>query len=118
MKSKYFSEKEIKCKCGCGKSDISTILIKKLDQARALAGIPFVITSGIRCEEHNEKEGGAKTSSHITGYAVDIKATTSAQRSAILKAVHEVGFNRIGIAKSFIHVDVDPTKSPNVCWMY
>jgi hypothetical protein len=42
----------------------------------------------------------------------------SSDRYKLLCALIEVGFNRIGVAKSFIHVDVDKNKSKNVIWTY
>ena len=58
------------------------------------------------------------TSSHIKGLAVDIKAKDSKTRGLILDALRYVGFTRIGISKTFIHVDLDYDKSQNVTWLY
>ena len=90
----------------------------KLDRAREVAQIPFKINSAYRTPEHNAKIGGKPNSSHLKGLAVDISATDSRQRFIVLKALIEVGFNRIGVAKTFIHVDDDKDKSPEVVWVY
>jgi len=90
----------------------------KLDKARADAGIPFKINSGYRSQEHNLKVGGVFTSAHKKGLAVDISAKTSGERSTILKSLMKQGFNRFGIGHTFIHVDQDPEKDPNVIWTY
>ena len=90
----------------------------KLDRARDLAGIPFKINSAYRTPEHNAKIGGKPNSSHLKGLAVDISVTNSRQRFIILKALLDTGFNRIGIAKSFIHVDDDKSKDSQVVWLY
>lgn len=92
--------------------------LQRLDYARYLAGIPFVINSGYRTRKHNDKVGGSPNSSHTRGYAVDIHCTDSVSRSKILDALKAAGFTRIGIAKTFIHVDNDPDKAPNVVWLY
>ena len=92
--------------------------LDKLDQARAKAGIPFIINSAFRTEERNKLIGGSANSSHLKGLAVDIKATNSRTRFIILEALISVGFNRIGIADTFIHVDLDLEKSDNVIWTY
>jgi zinc D-Ala-D-Ala carboxypeptidase len=92
--------------------------IDMLIDARALANIPFIISSGYRTEKHNKKVGGVKNSSHLKGLAVDIKCTDSISRFIILNALQQVGFNRIGIAKSFIHCDIDIDKPKNVIWTY
>ena len=116
---RYFTidEFDSKDKKGSGKNMDSTIL-SMLDEARAIAGIPFTITSGFRTKNWNKRVGGVENSSHLKGLAVDIKAIDSKQRYIILNALFNVGFNRIGIAKSFIHCDIDTSKPQNVIWMY
>ena len=47
-------------------------LIEFMDGVRAAWGGPLIVTSGYRCPQLNEKVGGAKTSAHLTGYALDI----------------------------------------------
>ena len=94
-----------------------------LDQARDIAGTPFKITSGYRTQSYNQslRDRGYKASinsSHTKGYAADIAITSSLQRYIILNALLKVGFDRIGIADSFIHVDNDPDKPKGVCWVY
>lgn len=116
--TKYFKESEFTCKCGCNTNEMNAFTVAKLDRARGIAGVPFVITSGYRCEAHNRAVGGVKGSAHTKGYAVDIKADTGALRYTILMALLAVGFNRIGIAKTFIHVDDDPTLPKKVIWDY
>ena len=90
----------------------------RLDEARERAGIPFVINSAYRTPEHNAKIGGKPNSSHLKGLAVDISVTNSRQRFIILNALLDVGFTRIGIADTFIHVDLDNEKSKEVIWTY
>ena len=90
----------------------------KLDEARELAGIPFKINSAYRTPEHNAKIGGKPNSSHLKGLAVDISVTNSRQRFIVLNALLEVGFTRIGIADTFLHVDLSTDKSQQVIWTY
>lgn len=89
-----------------------------LEKTREIADIPFIITSGYRTPEHNAKVGGVQGSSHTKGYAVDIKCSSSLNRYKVIKAALEAGFNRIGVSGSFIHLDNDPLKHPNVIWTY
>jgi zinc D-Ala-D-Ala carboxypeptidase len=114
---KYFKKSEFTCKCGCGETVISDDLLYSLDEAREFAKLPFVISSGYRCENHPESKKNP-TSSHIKGLAVDIKCTDSKTRAIIMDALGYVGFRRFGIAKSFIHVDIDNEKSNPVIWLY
>lgn len=90
----------------------------KLDRAREVAQIPFVINSAWRSVEKNKEVGGKSNSSHLKGLAVDISVTNSRQRFIVLKALIQAGFNRIGVAKTFIHVDDDKDKDPEVVWVY
>jgi|TARA_R110002126_G_scaffold8336_1_gene39605 zinc D-Ala-D-Ala carboxypeptidase len=107
--SKYFKEIE---------KNMDVDFLAKLDEAREYANIPFIINSAYRSPEHNAKVGGKPGSSHIKGLAVDISAKDSRTRFLILDALFAVGFTRIGIADSFIHVDSDIDKSQNVIWTY
>ena len=92
--------------------------LNKLAQARKIAAVGFKITSGYRSPEHNEKVGGVPNSSHTLGHAVDIYAPTSRQKYIIINALLQAGFDRIGGAKNFIHVDDDPSKNEEVIWTY
>jgi len=63
--------------------------------------------------------GRAGTSAHTTtGYAVDIRCNTEANRWKIVAAAIQVGFNRIGIAKTYVHLDNSPAHSGHVIWLY
>lgn len=114
----YFSQSEFECKCGCGLNNVCNSLIDDLNTAREIATVPFVITSGSRCETHNKKVGGLRSSSHLKGLAADIKADNSPVRLKILQGLILAGFDRIGIHKTFIHVDVDRTNPSQVLWLY
>ena len=109
-KYKYFTDNEV--------VGLKPELVKLLDDARHIAGIPFKLNSGFRTPEQNKKVGGVKDSSHMSGKAVDIACTSDSNRHKIVTALLTVGFNRIGVAKTFIHADCDSTKSSNVIWLY
>lgn len=98
--------------------EMQPIFLDKLDLARELSGVPYVINSGYRTFEHNREVGGVLNSSHLTGWAADIRADSSNRRFLILKGLIEAGFNRIGVGETFIHADCDPSKSGNVTWLY
>jgi uncharacterized protein YcbK (DUF882 family) len=107
--SKYFKEIEYK---------MDADFLAKLDKARELANIPFIINSAYRNADQNARVGGKPNSSHLKGLAVDIRANDSSTRYIVLKALISIGFNRIGVASSFIHVDDDKEKASNVIWTY
>jgi zinc D-Ala-D-Ala carboxypeptidase len=92
--------------------------LMKLDYARGIAGVPFKINSGYRSKAWNLRVKGKSHSSHCTGLAVDIGYYGSRERYLILNALMQIGINRLGIAKGFIHCDVDKRKDPDVIWLY
>ena len=106
--SKYFKEIE---------ANMNKNFLFVLDEAREFAGIPFIINSAYRSPNHPLSVKNP-TSSHIKGLAVDIKATDNATRFKIVEALISVGFTRIGIADTFIHVDLDFDKRQNIIWTY
>lgn len=112
-----FDSREFACPC-CGLDKVSTEMVELLQKARVAAGIPFKINSGVRCEKHNAEVGGVDSSAHVGGYACDISCVDSKRRYIILSALKSAGFTRLGIAKTFIHVDNDPTKPKSVTWVY
>lgn len=102
---------------GSGKKmNIEFILM--LELARQLADIPFIINSGFRTIEHNKKVGGISKSSHLKGLACDIHCVNPDDRYIIINALTMAGFDRIGIAKTFIHVDIDNSKPTPSIFLY
>jgi uncharacterized protein YcbK (DUF882 family) len=95
------------------------MLLQHLDAIREKLGRPVTITSGLRCSEHNRAVGGRPTSAHLKGLAVDISCGSSIERYELLGALFTMpGFTRIGIARDFIHVDIDVKKPQRVVWIY
>lgn len=116
---RYFSSLDfINASPSCSMQDMSIETLTMLDNAREIAGVPFIVNSAFRTVAHEKSRGRDGRSSHTSGKAVDIRTTNSQNRFLILKALIEVGFTRIGIHKSFIHADNDPKKSPEVVWLY
>ena len=64
MNYKWFSDQEAQ--------GLSHELMSKLDTARTVAGLPFVISSGLRNCAANAAALGAEHSTHIQGLAVDL----------------------------------------------
>ena len=116
--AKYFETSDFACRCGCGKNNTKSLLIQMWDEVREICGFPIKLNRGCSCEKHNKKVGGKDTSSHITGKAGDVKAVASRKRLKIIEAMLKVGFNRIGVGKTFIHGDIDKSKPQKVMWVY
>ena len=89
-----------------------------LDRIREDAGIPFRINSGYRTTEHNREVGGKDNSAHVKGFAVDIFAMTSRDKFIIVSTAMRHGVTRIGIGKTFVHIDTDPSLPKSVIWTY
>lgn len=81
--SKFFTVKELTASSTARKYGIDNTpqdaeiiehieeLIELMDDVRTAWGGPLIVTSGYRCPQLNKNVGGAKTSAHLTGYAVD-----------------------------------------------
>ena len=121
---KYFKLEEFDSPDEPGSGEMmEPAVIEALDNARDLAGFPFVVTSGFRTIAHNRsllKAGypASPKSSHLLGWAVDLRVDSSQRRYLMVEALLDSGFHRIGISKNFIHADMDPNKTPNVLWTY
>ena len=117
--SKYFSEKEFnRCTPSCSLQDMNQEFMNKLDQLRELSGIPLVINSAFRSVQYEKSKGRNGTSAHVLGVAIDIRCNDSQNRFKVLEGALKLGFKRIGVANSFIHVDISKKHAQNVIWTY
>lgn len=119
IRSKYFSESEFRrCSPSCSLQDMKQTTMSKMDTAREIAGIPFVITSAYRPSEWDRAKGRSGTGSHTMGRAIDIRCNASSNRFKIIDALLKAGFTRIGVANTFIHADDSPSHANEVVWTY
>jgi len=120
--SKYFSIQELQCPC-CGRSNMQSSFLEKLDALREDCNFPFVISSAYRCEEHNKAVGGKSGSAHMQGRAVDIVCYGSRAFDVVRKAAKH-GMTGIGVEQSgphekrFIHIDDTDGETRPWCWSY
>lgn len=49
---------------------------------------------------------------------MDIACNNSTDRYNLLNCLLDVGFKRIGVGNTFIHVDIDKEKAKEVIWTY
>lgn len=112
-----FKVREFVCHC-CFAEGIKDVLVYHLQNAhdRLPKNRVMIVTSGYRCQAHNKEIGGVENSAHMKGLAADIKFDDAPHKFMLIKAFLNVGFKRIGIYDSFIHVDLDTTKPQNVIW--
>lgn len=113
--SKNFDMSEFKCPC-CGKNGISPKIIAVAQRIRDFVNVPLKISSGYRCEKHNQEVGGAPYSAHVGGWAIDIRCEDPFIRYKILKAAINDD-DVMGIewgTPTWIHVDVNPKRSGKI----
>lgn len=118
-----FDRKEFACKCGCGRDNISMNLVDQLQRLRVLYGKPLGINRGCSCIQHNKDVGGVPDSAHICegkdGEAADIHIPSPDVLWVLVNMILSWKlFNRIGIGKTLIHVDVSTTLPQNCIWVY
>ena len=117
----YDADKMLACSC-CGVEGMSPAFLDLMDKIRDSVGEPLTVTSGYRCPAHNASVSSTgATGPHTTGKAMDIKADSRMRFLLIQAALKQEGITRIGVAKTFIHLDglgeLDGFPSPRV-WSY
>lgn len=117
--AKYFKEKEFQaCTPPCSLQDMNQETMNRLDRAREIADIPFVINSAYRSPAWEKAHGRTGDGAHPHRRAVDIRCNTPQNRMKIVSALLIAGFRRIGIGKTYVHADDDPKKAQDVIWDY
>ncbi len=116
---KNFNIGEFKCSC-CGLVDIHSDLLDLLQTARNNLG-SLQINSAYRCPSHNDSVSSTGLAGpHTTGKSCDIHVSNSQHRKKLIDyfAPKVTG---LGVAKTFIHIDILTTDEishrPN-CWIY
>lgn len=117
--AKYFKEAEFKaCSPKCSLQDMDQRFMNTLDALRALAGIPLVLNCAYRSVAWDKSKGRSGNSAHTRGKAADIRCNAPQTRMKIVKAALQLGIKRIGIGKTFVHVDTDTSLPQNVMFDY
>lgn len=111
---RYFTPREIASK-GDGSILIDEDALDRLEYARKLVGLPFVILSAYRDPLHNAKVGGAPLSMHKQGKAFDIRLAGH-DKAQLLKACQRAGFTGFGFYSTFLHVDTGKPRTWGKIW--
>ena len=112
----HFSKEEFDC-THTGLNDMQVAFMEKLDELRRVCGFAFVITSGFRDVSHPaEVSKATKGGAHTLGIAADIRVSNGKERRIVVEEALKLGFNGIGVAKGFVHVD--SRDSLPVMWTY
>ena len=116
MVFKYFKIEDFNCQA-TGNNEMVEAFIHRLDELREACGFPFIVTSGYRDPRGHPIEASKKApGTHGQGIAADISVKGGVERRAIIANALKLGFNGIGVAKTFVHVDIRETVP--VIWSY
>lgn len=111
----FFKRSDFNCQ-QTGENRMEDDFIYMLDELREKCGWPFFVTSGFRDPSHSVERKKPKGGTHTLGIAADIRVTNGKQRHEIVKHAMVMGFTGIGIAKTFVHVDM--REDTPVLWTY
>ena len=119
--SENFKKSELDCKCGCKTpADIQKNLVRvcdtMLEPLRLRIGT-VVVLSGYRCPSYNAKIGGAKSSQHMQGKAIDFNrpAMGISQEDLVAEIKRIDAVNGIGVyPNGGVHGDL--RRPPRVVW--
>lgn len=105
--SKNFTVEEMRCPC-CKTCDMSHEFMIELQRIRDVLGRPFKINSAYRCEKHNKEIGGAATSRHLTGQAVDISIVgwSGQEIHDLIDEISSQLSSGLGLYRSHLHYDI------------
>lgn len=114
--SRNFKVREFACKDGSDVVLICPLTVWILQNVRDHFGKPVRITSAYRTPEHNAKSGGATSSLHMLGVAVDfvVDGVTADKVQAYLESCVPSTCG-IGKATNYTHIDTRETKAR---WTY
>lgn len=109
---KHFKREEFACKCGGRYCDGYPVEMKhKLmvvaDRVREHFGKPCIISSGIRCKQHNKNVGGVWDSKHLFGKAMDfsVEGVSGKEVLAYVKKQPEIVY-AYNIDGTYIHMNI------------
>jgi peptidoglycan hydrolase-like protein with peptidoglycan-binding domain len=108
----FFTPEEMKCKCGgkyCNGFPVEPVplLVKTADKVRDHFGKASIVSSGVRCKQHNANVGGVANSRHMTGRAMDfrISGKKAAEVLEYVQSLPEVRY-AYAIDSNYVHMDV------------
>lgn len=110
---KYFKREEFKCKCG-GKycdgfpAEPKRELVALADRVREHFGNEAHVSSGVRCQQHNDSlPGSVPNSRHLQGKAMDFRVE-SFSATTVLAYVQSLPGVRYAYAidRNYVHMDV------------
>jgi len=110
--TKNFTNKELRCRCGCGSREMPQRgTQERLQLVRTRFGRPVYLTSAKRCKRHPVESKKGTPGTHYEGFALDLKAQGAHALELMVIAIEE-GFHGVGVSQKgsgrFIHLDDAP----------
>lgn len=107
---------------GSGKEFMDYVFLSNLDTLRGKCEFPFIVSSGYRSPEYNNKVSSTGfTGPHTTGKAADILVSRSKARILLREALNMLCFEGIGVSQKgehrYIHLDM-VQREENALWSY
>ena len=109
---RYFNRDEFRCPCPrCGGFPVEPdeTLVRLADSVREHFGAPANVSSGVRCQAHNDElSGSAKNSYHLRGKAMDfsVRGVSGAKLLAYVKT-QQVHYSYQISGSDYVHMDVE-----------
>ena len=112
-RTKYFGRGEFMCNCG-GKycngfpAEPDPVLVAAADGVRGYFGAEAIVSSGVRCQQHNANVGGVPNSRHLSGKAMDfcIAGRKAAEVLAYVLKQPQIRY-AYDIDGTYVHMDVE-----------
>jgi len=110
----YENDPKLMCSCGCGRQEMDDRFMQIIDQIRHVEGLAWVVRSGFRCPEYNNRVSSTGFDGpHTTGRAIDVAMFGGRARVLLRKLPDEItgiGVSQRGdYGKRFLHFDNLPT---------
>ena len=102
-----FSVNEMACRCGCGTAEMDPEFMRMLQELRDQMQGPLRVSSGRRCDHHNDRVSTAKNKKngvHTLGQASDI-LISGEWTMLLFEKARQLGFSGIGISLRGHHRD-------------
>lgn len=125
----YFTDDELRCKCGCKLLRLDIRFAAQLPALREAWNSALTVTSCCRCPAHNKAVGGHPSSLHLTDnpkhltdgtMAVDVSWVSwgTDKKLRFARLAYGMGW-RVGLHSSFCHLDRGiAVRIPHIVFLY
>lgn len=126
IKTKDFNpdtDPKLLCTCGhtdCDKRSVRQSVLDRTQKGRDIINRALNTRSGGRCQHHPDEQHRTTPADHQKRNGIDLGCNGGLERGQLVKVGIEVGFNAIGVGKTFVHWGYRPELAPGdvVMWKY